>query len=161
MGILFDPRDVAELEQRLAVSLGWRQPPVDVVLRVLLDVSLYVSIQVCQRAPATSESEKVSACHGVLLLSGRSQDPADGSSQLVPFARFDLQLLPALRRQFVELRPPIVLGCAVIEGNPPAFDEAMQGRIEGALFHLQHVIRAMLDGLGNGMAVRRAEPKDP
>src|SRR5258707_216187 len=88
------------------------------------------------------------------LLRGRAEDSPHGRRQRVPFAGFDLQLLPALRRQSIELGAAIVLGGAVVERDPATFDQPVKGWIEGALLHQEHVIRATLDRFRDGMAVR-------
>src|SRR5688572_22876069 len=74
------------------------------------------------------------------LLRGRAEDSPHGRRQRVPSVGLDLELLPALRRQSIELGAPIVLGSAVVERNPAAFDQPVKGGIEGALLHHEHVI---------------------
>ena len=37
----------------------------------------------------------------------------------------------------------------------------MERGIQGPLFDLKYLVRAMFNGLRNGMAVRRSKPKDP
>src|SRR5688572_13427076 len=88
------------------------------------------------------------------LLRGRAEDSPHGRRQRVPFADFDLELLPALRRQSIELGAPIVLGGAVIERNPATFDQPVKGWIEGALLDQEHVIRATFDRFRERMSVR-------
>src|SRR5205814_9247356 len=93
------------------------------------------------------------------LLNRRAEDAGDGVSQRVPLARLDLKLLAALRGQAIELRAPVVLGRARIEGNPPALDQAVQRRIQRSLLHLQHIVRAALDRFGYRVTVSRSEPE--
>ena len=89
----------------------------------------------------------------------RTHDARDRGGHLVPPAGFDVELLPAQRRQAIELRAAVVLGRAVLERDPPALDQAVQRRIQRPLLHQQHVVRSLLDRLGNGVAVRRADPQ--
>src|SRR5436309_15164032 len=96
-----------------------------------------------------------------LLLHRGTEDTGDGSSQLVPPARLDLELLATLGGQVVELRAAIVLRRSLIEGNPPTLDQAVQRRIERTLLHLQHMIRAVLDRLGNRLPVSWPKPRRP
>ena len=64
-------------------------------------------------------------------------------------------------RQAIELGAPVVLGRAVVEVDPAALDQPVERRIQRPLLHLQHVVGAALDGLGDGVAVGRAEPQGP
>ena len=57
----------------------------------------------------------------------------------------------------VELGAAVVLGGALFGGDPAALDQPVQRRIERPLLDLQHVVRIALDGLGDGVAVRRPE----
>src|ERR671937_302356 len=95
------------------------------------------------------------------LLNRGTEDAADSVSQLVPLARFDLELLAALRGQVIELRAPVVLRRAFIERNPTTLDQAVQRRIERALLHCEHMIRAVLDRFGNRMPVSRSSSEGP
>src|SRR5438128_9342595 len=96
-----------------------------------------------------------------LLLHRGTEDTGDGSSQLVPPARLNLELLATLGGQVIELRAAVVLRRALIERNPTTLDQAVQRRIQRTLLHLQHMIRAVLDRFGNRMAVSRPEPECP
>jgi len=60
------------------------------------------------------------------LLCGRAEDSPDGCGDRVPLAGFDLELLPALRGQSIELGAPVVLGSAVVERDPVAFDQPVK-----------------------------------
>src|SRR5262245_13458324 len=91
------------------------------------------------------------------LLPRRAKDAADGPRQCVPLARLELELFPALWCQSIELGAPIVLGRTVVEGDPAALDQPVKRRIERTLLDQQHLLRAALDRLGDGMAVRRTE----
>ena len=131
---------VAELSQRGVASLFGRCASFDVVLCFPLDVIADVSVEVGQR---------------VFLHAGLSTR-AIARCQSLPLGRFDGELLSALRRESIELRFAIVLGRALFERDPAPLDEAMERRVQGALFHLQDVVGAELDGLGDGVAVSRA-----
>src|ERR1700752_541515 len=88
------------------------------------------------------------------LLRGRAEDSPDGCGERVPLAGFDLELLPALCGQSIELGAPIVFGGAFIESNPAPFDQAVKAWIQGSLLPQQHVIRAVFDRFRDRMAVR-------
>src|SRR5688500_12559004 len=87
----------------------------------------------------------------------RAKDTTNGSGERVPLACFDVELLTALRGQSVKLGAPVVLRRAFLKGDPSTLDQAVQGGVQRSLLHLQHIVRRVLDGLGNGMAVRRPE----
>ena len=70
-----------------------------------------------------------------------------------------VELLPALGRQPIELGAAVVLGRALLERDPAALDQAVQRRVERPLLHLQHVVGAALDRLGDGVAVGGPEPQ--
>src|SRR5262249_47380188 len=89
------------------------------------------------------------------LLRGGPEDSPDGGRERVPLAGLNLELLPALRGQAIELGAPVVLGGAFIERDPATFDQPVKCRIEGALLHQEHVLRATLDRCRKGRAVRR------
>jgi hypothetical protein len=78
-----------------------------------------------------------------------------------PIGCFALQLPTPTRGQPIVLGAPVVLGGAILEGDPSTLDQAMQSWVERALLHLQHIVRAVLDGLGNGMAACRSETQGP
>src|SRR5262245_58804393 len=86
-------------------------------------------------------------------------DQRDGGAWRVPLAGFDLELLPALCGQSVELGASIVLGGAFVERNPATFDQAVKRWIQGSLLHQEDVIRAVFDRFRNRMAVRSSPPK--
>src|SRR5262245_37166021 len=87
--------------------------------------------------------------HIATLLSRGTPDASNGAGQLFPFARFDVELLPALRRQAIELGATVVLGGALVEGDPSALDEAVQRRVQRPLLDQQDIVRAALDRLDN------------
>src|SRR5579864_1291085 len=88
---------------------------------------------------------------------GRAENARDRAGEFVPFAGFERQLQPALGRQPVKFGAAIVLRSSLFDGNPAALDEAMQRGIERTLLDLQHFVGVEFDGLGDGVAVRRAE----
>ena len=69
--------------------------------------------------------------------------------------------LRPLGGQAIELGAAVVLRRAVLERNPSSLDQAVQRRIQRPLLHLQHIVRALLDRFGDGVAVRRSEPQGP
>src|SRR3954466_6856993 len=58
--------------------------------------------------------------------------------------------------QRVEARAAIVLGGAPFRCDPAVQQQALQGRVEGTLTDLQHLLRDDLEALGNAVAVQRA-----
>ena len=94
----------------------------------------------------------------------RAHHSRDRGRQLPPFRLFARKAAPAGRREPVILR----LAVAIRHGLPPRADQAlalqtMQCRIEGAVIHLEHLIRGSLDVRGDRVAMRRTRldrPKD-
>src|SRR5205807_863104 len=78
----------------------------------------------------------------------------DRARELLPLAGFDIQLPASCRGKSIKLRPPIVLGEAVIERDPTAFDQPVQRGVERSLLHLQHVVRGLLDRLRDRVSMR-------
>ena len=152
--VLFHERNVAKAEQRLTACLLGRHSRVDVVLSLALDVILDVLVDTIQRSFVARSSSFTPVAAGRRM---RAMAP----SQLVPPAGLDLELFAAFGGQVIELGAPVVLRRAVVEGNPPTLNQAMQRRVQRSLLHLQHVVRATLDGLGNRMSVGGSEPQRP
>ena len=63
------------------------------------------------------------------------------------------ELLSALRCEPVVARAPVVLGRAPERRDPAAILEAVQGRVERAVLHLEHLVRPTLDRMRDGVAV--------
>src|SRR4051794_27146759 len=95
------------------------------------------------------------------LLLGGTKDSGNRASQPIPLGCFDRQLLSPLFGQSVELRAAIVLGGSRVEGDPPAFDQSMQRRVQRSLLHEQHVVGAVFDRFGNRMSMGRTKPQRP
>src|SRR5690242_4582073 len=101
-----------------------------------------VSLSMCSRISASSSSIiRLPRPMNPLLLHQQllfhwPKNPCDCPRQLVPFAGFQFQSLPAFARQPVELGAPVVFRRALFHGNPSTFDEPVQRRIERALLHL-------------------------
>src|SRR4051812_48571858 len=94
---------------------------------------------------------------GPALLRRGPQDPVDGAHQLVPAIGLRLELAAALWRQAVIARAPVVFGGTPERRDPAAVLEAVESRIERAVLDLKNIFRTMLDGVGDGVAVRGAE----
>src|SRR4030095_3593586 len=103
----------------------------------------------------------VSLRHIALLLCSGAENAGNGGGQLFPFIRLDVELLAASCRQSIELGATIVLGCALLESDPPTLDEAVQRRVQRSLLDQQHVVRTALDRLDDGMTVRGTEAQGP
>src|SRR5947208_13203355 len=63
-------------------------------------------------------------------LLGGAQHPSDGVDELGPHRRLGAELLPALRRQTVELRAAIVVGEPPLALDPVTLLQAVERRIE-------------------------------
>jgi hypothetical protein len=83
-----------------------------------------------------------------------SAHPRDRGGSVCSTASFELAA-PA-GRQLVELRPAVVLRRAPFGFEPAAHLEPVQRRIQRALFDAQHVVRRLLDVLGDRVAVHGA-----
>ena len=88
------------------------------------------------------------------LLSG-VQDAVDGEDDPVELVALVRQLRPAGRGQRVEARAPVVLGRAPGGLDPAVQQQPLQGRIQRALAHLQHVVGDGLQVVGDAVAVLR------
>ena len=64
-------------------------------------------------------------------------------------------------RQPVVLRLAVVVGGAPERRDPAAIFQPVKGRVQGAVLDLEHVLRPALDGVRDGVAVRRAHHEDP
>src|SRR5687768_16194637 len=110
------------------------------------------------RGPSTS-GERTGASSW--LLRRGVENPADGADDFFPARRLRDQLFAAGGGQPVVLRLAVVLGGAPERRDPAAVFQPMQGRVEGPMLDLEHVLRTALDGVRDGMAVRRADHEDP
>src|SRR5579863_102239 len=73
----------------------------------------------------------------IALLLGGPEDPVDGANELLPAAGLLGQLAPSGSGEAVVTRFAIVFRGAPKRGDPGAIFQAMQRRIEGAVFDLQ------------------------
>ena len=69
---------------------------------------------------------------------------------------FQSQLLAAGGGELVVARAAVAGGGSPFRGDPSFDEHALQGGIERAFFHLQHIVGGALDGVGNLVAVRFA-----
>ena len=83
------------------------------------------------------------------------ENPGDGAGEFFPFGGFERKLFSAFWGKTVEFGAAVVFGNAFFDGDPAAFDKAVQGGIEGALLDLENVLGVALDVLGYGVAVGR------
>src|SRR4051812_24544660 len=94
------------------------------------------------------------------LLLDRAQHEANRRRQPVPVGALAFELPPAATRQVVELGVAPGLARLPLGLQPPARLEAMERRVQRALLNLQHVLRHLLQALGDGVAVQRPERDD-
>src|ERR1700722_2618067 len=90
-----------------------------------------------------------------------TQNAADGGDHRPPSIRFGGELLPARSRQLVKLRLAVILTCAPERADPAAMLKPVQRGIERSLLHLEHVLRHMLNHVGNGVSVSRTGDQRP
>jgi hypothetical protein len=79
---------------------------------------------------------------------------ADGGRQALPTGELALELLAAFACQRVELGVAPVLAVLPLRLDPPLLLEPMQGRIQRALLHRQHVIGQFEHALGDAPAMQ-------
>jgi hypothetical protein len=77
--------------------------------------------------------------------------------QLFPSACLYSQLFSACRRQPIVPGFAIVLGCTPEGSNPFAVFKAMQCRVKRPMLYLKDIVRSVLDGIRDGVAVRRPQ----
>src|SRR6185503_11540917 len=77
----------------------------------------------------------------------RLHHPRHRRGDALPVRRLVLKFPPPERGQPVELGAAVVVGSAPLGLEPAAHFEAMQRRVERALFHPQHLLRGLLDVL--------------
>src|SRR5277367_1528393 len=76
-----------------------------------------------------------------------------------PLRLFHSQLLAAGACQLVETRPPIILRQSPLTLDPPALLDAVQRRIQRALFHLEHLFCELPNALPHAIPVHRPQRK--
>src|SRR5262249_58402484 len=92
---------------------------------------------------------------------GTLEDPGDGRRQGAPGARFLLELLAAGTGQLVVLGPAVVFGGTPVGLHPAASLQAVEGRIEGSLLHLERFGRDLLDARGHVPTVAGSPGEGP
>src|SRR5690348_3324352 len=86
---------------------------------------------------------------------GSFEHMSNGGRQFAPGVFLDLELVSSGLRQLVVLRMPAVFSHGPFGLDPAAPLQAMQRRVERALFDAQHVFGNLLNALRNGPAVLR------
>ena len=66
-----------------------------------------------------------------------------------------------LGREAIELRLAVVLRQSIFRPDPSAPDQAVQRGVQRPLLDLQDVVGVSLDGMGDGMPMRRPEEQGP
>jgi hypothetical protein len=73
----------------------------------------------------------------------------------------DGELLPSFGGEAVELGAAVVLRQTLFRLNPPAPDQAVQCGVQRPLLDLKNVVGVSLDGVGDGVPVRRSQEQRP
>src|SRR5438105_908010 len=81
---------------------------------------------------------------------------ANGGREASPLLRLFAELLSAGSGELIEARASSQLGHAPRRSDPSLLLDAMEGGVEGTLIDLKHVLRELLDTLGDRPAVARA-----
>jgi hypothetical protein len=79
----------------------------------------------------------------------------DRRRETTPVARLARELLSPLGREAVVLRAPVVLGRCPRRRDPAAVLEAVEGRVERSLVHLEHLARELEDPLRDAPPMHR------
>jgi hypothetical protein len=93
----------------------------------------------------------------LILLFSRPQDAIHRAYQPVPATCVFDELFAASRRQAVIPRLAVVLRSPPEGRDPTSVFEPVQRRVKRAVLDLQNFFRAVLDDVGNCVAVRRAQ----
>src|SRR5207302_624661 len=91
------------------------------------------------------------------LLMRRLQQPRHDGGHPLPAFGFRGELLASGSSQRIKFCPPVVLARPPLRRDPALLLDAQQRRIEGALIEVQHVVRDLLNALGNAVAVLAAK----
>src|ERR1700677_1799380 len=83
-----------------------------------------------------------------------AKNEADRARHLTPATGYGGKLLPPLHGKPVELCFAVVFTDAPLGQHQAPIFEAVKSRIQRPLFHLQSVLRRMLDNLGDRMTMR-------
>src|SRR4029079_14282529 len=86
---------------------------------------------------------------------GAGEAPRDRAGQALPVLLLLGELLPSLAGELIELGLAVVLGIAPFRLDQPLLLQPVQRRIERSLVHLQHVLRELLDPLGDSPSMHR------
>jgi hypothetical protein len=148
--LLADPRRVSQLAVRGGARLLGRHAARDVVVDLVREMRVDLSRALVVPVPSAEEAAEA---HGLLLGRG-TEDPVDGTHQLVPAGGLRLELLAALRGQAVVAGAAVVLGGAPEARDPAAVLEPVQRGIERSVLDLKNIFRTVLDRVGDGVPVR-------
>jgi hypothetical protein len=83
----------------------------------------------------------------------RPQHLVDGVYQTVPSVRFQAKLFFSRCREAIEARLPVVLRSAPFGSYRAAKLQAVESRVERAVFHLKHIVGPALDRVGDGVTM--------
>ena len=61
----------------------------------------------------------------------------------------------------VVMCPPVNFGCTTFSLDPPSQKEPLQGGVKRAFSHLEHVVRHLLQVLGDAISVHRSADERP
>jgi len=93
------------------------------------------------------------------LLPDGFENAVDGANEFVPTTGLAGELLAADGGEAIEAGFAIVFGGAPLGADPTAVLEAVEGRVQRAMFNLEDFVGAVFDDMGDGMAMSRTEEK--
>jgi hypothetical protein len=97
-------------------------------------------------------AEKSTPLH-VNLLFNRPQHLVDGVYEAIPSVRFQAKLFFSNCSEAIEARLPVVLRSAPFGSYRAAKFQAVESRVERAVFHLKDIVGPALDRVGDGVTM--------
>lgn len=114
----------------------------------------YLLLQCCSSA---CPARHVGVLSLAALFRERGEYAGDGVGEALPLGGFVVEVLSAFGGEAVEAGFAIVFGDAVFALDEPGFEEALEGGVERAVAYLEDVVGALLNGVGDGVAVGAAQ----
>ena len=150
----------AEGETGAAARFGFGKAGLPELLDFVVEVKAELVVELAFDGAAAKESAQAITQiipHGDA--SGAFENLGDGGGELVPAFGLGFELLSAAASELVVFGAAVVVGGAPFGLDPATALEAVKGGIERTLLDAEDVARYLLDALGDGPAVLRAEGK--